>query len=416
MTRIALFAAMIGALLAGCGELSRPASTPSDAEAHLRALVDSLLPTLQQVSGLDARAPVNVALRSPEQVRSFVDRRLAEDFPPAELDGVHAAYALLGLIPDTLNLRQLLSDLYAEQIVGYYDPDSTMLYVIDGVPAEAVRPVLVHELVHALQDQELNLDSLIARERGNDRQLAAQAMIEGHATLAMLAFLGGEAAGRVVDPGELPDPSAQIRSGLDAAQQYPVFRSAPRLLREVLIFPYAEGASFAWTVWAALPAEQRPAITSIIPESTEQVLDPRAKFLSQRDTPTEVSFAEGSDWRVLYENNFGALETRLFLEIRGAAGQLAEGWDGDRYRVLEDDAGRRALVWFSVWDSAEAARTFAAAAERVLGTAERGNTAAITLLDTGRPAVRVVVVVSGLDATAVGAGQLTCTADACVVR
>jgi hypothetical protein len=416
LTRAELFVALCVVMLGGCGEMSRPASPPSDAEARLRALVDSLLPTLQQISGLTARAPVNVALRSPEQVRSFVDLRLAEDFPPDELAGAQAAYALLGLIPDSLDLRQLLSDLYAEQIVGYYDPDSTMLYVTQGVPAEAVRPVLVHELVHALQDQQLDLDSLIARERGNDRQLAAQALIEGHATLVMLAFQARETSGRSVHPGELPDPSAQIRSGLDAGQQYPVFRSAPRLLREVLIFPYAEGTSFAWTVWASQPAQQRLPLAMIIPESTEQVLDPRAKFMTRRDTPTEVRFTEGSDWRVLYENNFGALETRLFLEISDAAGQNAEGWDGDRYRVLEDAAGRRALVWFSVWDTAEGASAFAAATARALGTGESGQSAAIMVLDAGRPAVRVVVVTAGLEPNAVRAGELTCTADACTVR
>jgi hypothetical protein len=403
-------------LLAGCAEMSRPASSPSQAEVRLRALVDSLLPSLQLVSGLEARAPVNVALRSPEQVRSFVDLRLEEDFPPEEMAGVHAAYALLGLIPDTLDLRQLLTDLYAEQIVGYYDPDSTMLYVIEGVAAEAVRPVLVHELVHALQDQYVNLDSLIARERGNDSQLAAQALIEGHATLAMLAFLAGEAAGRVVDPATLPDPSAQIRSSLNVSQQYPVFRSAPRILREVLIFPYAEGAAYAWAVWAAGPAGQRPDIGAIIPASTEQVLDPRTKFITERDAPTEMMFGADSDWRILYENNLGALETRLFLEIRGAAGHSADGWDGDRYRVLEDAEGRRALVWYSVWDTAEAARVFAAAAERALAVDERGTTAAITLADAGRPAVRIVVATAGLDPAVVRAGEISCSAEGCVIR
>jgi hypothetical protein len=194
-----------------------------------------------------------------------------------------------------------------------------------------------------------------------------------------------------------------------------VFRSAPRLLREVLIFPYADGAAFAWAVWAARPAAERPAIATIIPESTEQVLDPRGKFLTERDTPTDVRFDGDAQWRILYENNFGALETRLFLEIKGATGPSAEGWDGDRYRVLEDAQGRRALVWFSVWDTPEAARAFAAAAERALGTDEN-TTAAISVLEANRPAVRVVIATTGLEPADVRAGELTCTADACTVR
>lgn len=393
------FLALVPALLAvpaGCAETARNGA-PSEAEARLRAVVDSLIPTLEQISGLEARNAVNVGLRSPEQVRAFVDARLDEDFPPDELDGVHAAYSLLGLIPDTLDLRRLLADLYAEQIVGYYDPDSTMLYVVEGVPPQAARPVLVHELVHALQDQVIDLDSLIARERGNDRQLAAQAMIEGHATLVMMAFLAGEASGRVVDPATLPDPAEQIRAGLASGDAFPVFGSAPQLLREVLIFPYSRGASFAWQVWANRAEGERPPIGSLIPESTEQVLEPRAKFLELRDMPTDVAFADdGAGWRVVYENSLGSLETGLFLEIRGVSGGGAVGWDGDRYRVLEDDAGRRALVWYSVWDSTEDARAFARDAARALGAG-----AIVTELEAEARAVRIIVPESGLDASQV---------------
>jgi hypothetical protein len=39
-------------------------------------------------------------------------------------------YVALGLIPDTLELRPLLLDLYTEQVMGYYDPRSTTLYVL----------------------------------------------------------------------------------------------------------------------------------------------------------------------------------------------------------------------------------------------------------------------------------------------
>src|SRR5690606_21489386 len=106
---------------------------------------------------------------------AYVEAQLTDEMPPEELEGVHATYALLGLIPDTLDLRALLLDLYTEQIVGYYDPETKTLYAVEGVQREALRPVLAHELVHALQDQHANLDSLISRERGNDRQVAAQA-------------------------------------------------------------------------------------------------------------------------------------------------------------------------------------------------------------------------------------------------
>jgi hypothetical protein len=369
----------------------------------LDAVVDSLLPQLAPLSGLAIREPVRVAVRSADQVRAFVEHRLAEDYSPATVDGIRTAYALLGLVPDTLDLARLLTDLYAEQIVGYYDPDSTTLYVVAGVPDEALRPVLAHELVHALQDQHLDLDSLIAPERGNDRQLAAQAAIEGHATLVMLAFLARDATGQAVDPATLPDPSAQIRAGLSGTAAFPVFQSAPEVLREVLVFPYAEGASFAWTTWAR--ATPRPTFAELIPESTEQVLDP-ARF-RMHDAPVDVVFGDEASWRVVYENSLGAFETGLFLRIRGGDARAATGWAGDRYRVIEGGSGERALVWHSVWDDEAAADGFAAAAAAILGDE------AVERYDAGRPAV-LIRVGRAIPSASVPAGRLSCPSDASI--
>lgn len=401
---------LICVLIAGCAQ----GNVRRDPEAALRAGVDSMLPALERISGLQALRPVNVALRSADQVRSFVEARMLEEFPLSDVDGIQTAYSLLGLLPDTLDLRALLADLYAEQIVGYYDPDSSALYVIEGVPADALQPVLAHELVHALQDQHIDLDSLIARERGNDRQLAAQAAIEGHATLVMLSILGGS-GGEPIDPANVPDPSAQLRAGLSNDAAFPVFRDAPELLREVLLFPYAQGASFMWSVWARAPAGQRPALTELIPQSTEQVLHPVEKFL-ERDAPTDVTFATVPEapWRIVYENTFGALESLLFLQIRAQMMDAASGWDGDRYRVLEDEDGVRALLWVSVWDDARSADDFAAATLGVLET--RSNTRTqVTRVDAGRPVVVVVVRAQGLDPAAVPAARIRCDDSACVI-
>lgn len=412
MTRAIRSGAILALALAACAD-----GTPrqgGEAPDPLAALVDSLLPRLERLAGLEARAPVTVAVRSPAQVRAFVEHRLREDYPPETVTGIRDAYALLGLVPDTLDLQRLLADLYAEQIVGYYDPDSTTLYVTEGVPADALRPVLAHELVHALQDQHIALDSLIAPERGNDRQLAAQAAIEGHATLVMLAFLAGETQGVEVEPAMLPDPAAQIRAGLDGAAAYPVFQSAPRLLREILVFPYADGASFAWSVWAAVPVAERPPLIELIPASTEQVLAPATRFTGTPDMPTDVAFETGADgWRTVYENTFGALETGLFLELHGAPRGAATGWDGDRYRVLADAADRRALVWWSVWDDGASADAFAAAARQALA----GRPHQVSRADAGRPAVLIRIGDAGAGGAAIPAGTLHCMQDGvCIAR
>ena len=116
---VALFA-----VAAACRGQSRRDSE----EAVLRQLVDSLRGPVERATKLTFRTPPRSALRSREQVRSYLLAKLDQELPPARMRGLETAYRLFGLLPDTLDLRGLLLDLYAEQVAGYYDPDSAMLF------------------------------------------------------------------------------------------------------------------------------------------------------------------------------------------------------------------------------------------------------------------------------------------------
>jgi len=369
-------------------------------DERLQAVVESLVPQLERLAGLEARAPIAVTRQGREEMRAYVVRKLEEELPEEELRGIEATYEALGLLPDTLDLRALMLDLYTEQVVGYYDPESDRLYLIEGVGADALRSVLVHELVHALQDQHMDLDSLVAREHGNDRQTAAQAAIEGHATLVMFALLAEERTGAPVDPGLLPDLGAQLRPALEGQnERFPVFRTAPRIIREALLFPYLQGASFVQALWRASPdGEKRPApLGENLPASTEQVMWPEARFLEERDPPTELRLgptpaAAGGAWRTVHENTLGALETSIFLtqHLGAGADTVAFGWDGDRFRLIEAPGGERALVWYSVWDGPAEADRFADAYRRIAAV-RQGRAVRIERLEVeGRPVVLVV--------------------------
>jgi hypothetical protein len=365
--------------------------------ADLQRMADEMMPRVEALSGLPAKKPVQLELQDRAAMRRYVEGKLAEEWPADELAGVKATYAALGLIPESLDLQKLLLDLYTEQVVGYYDPGSKALYLVKGAPAGDVRTVLAHELVHALQDQHADLDSLVSRRRGNDRQSAAQAALEGHATLVMFAQAIEKQLGKPLRPEQLPDMGAQLAPTLEAQNaQFPVFQNAPRVIRETLLFPYVGGAAYAQSLWrGANPdgqtAEPRfPApLAEHLPLSTEQVLHPDRAH----DLPTELQLeATAAGWRTLYENTLGELETGIVLKEHLGAGaeRAAAGWDGDRYRLLEAPGGGRALVWYSVWDDAASADRFADAYRRVLEhrTGRQGRVERFEV--DGRPVVRVI--------------------------
>ena len=180
-----LLAVGLGPVLSGC----RARAEAVQGESQLRTLVRQMIPSVEHAAGMRFKTPPVVERRTRAQVRDYVIHKLDEDLPPSELAGVQAAYRLFGLLPDSLDLRATMVDLLTEQVAGYYDPDSNALYVAADVDSPLVRTTVSHELVHALQDQYMNLDSVMQQRRQNDRRSAAQAILEGQATLGQILVL-----------------------------------------------------------------------------------------------------------------------------------------------------------------------------------------------------------------------------------
>ncbi len=347
-----------GCLVTACDEPPRSDTLVVSSDPELRQIVSELLPLLMPRTGLELLHPVRVERRSREQLVAYLQAKLDEELPPDEERHLTRSYALLGLVPGEMDLRSLLLSLYTEQVPGFYDPDSTSLFVLDDEPPEALSTVLVHELVHALQDQAANLDSLTAKERGNDAQTAAQAAIEGHATLVMLEYMMEQIQGRPLDLSQMDGFADQLRPALQAIRaQYPALAQAPLVIQESLLFPYVEGAGFVQHIWRE--GRRLAPFGEWLPQSTEQILHPERFVGGARDDPRDLHLSV-EQARVLYTDGLGELETGLMLQelVGFVEGPAATGWDGDRFALLETSTGE-ALLWVSVWDEASDRDRFA---------------------------------------------------------
>jgi hypothetical protein len=343
------------ALLAtGCRERAQAVQ----GEAELRDMVKRMMPVVAQAAGLPFKQEPVVLRRSRAQVRDYVIHKFDEDLPPGELAGLQSGLRLFGLIPQNLELRSTMIDLLTEQIAGYYDPDSNALYIPSDIEPFQLRVVVSHELVHALQDQYIQLDSIINQHGRNDRRSAAQAVLEGQATVSQIPVLMPEQ-----NPDTLPLGWFWRQRAVMAQQQAQMkeFARAPLWLREGLVFPYLGGADFI--VWFRHKYFGR-SVLEAMPVSSEQILHPER--YEAKDEPTEMEFTGPAADTVQFEDNLGEFEIRLLFQQHlgdeAEAARLASGWDGDRYQVLGREAD--ALVWYTVWDDAAAAERFARGLER----------------------------------------------------
>ena len=384
LTRLAALSAVAVAANLACRERAQAVQ----GEADLKDMVRRMMPIVADAAGLEFKREPLVVRRSRTQVRDYVVHKFDEDLPPGDLAGLESALRRFGLIPDSLQLRTTMIDLLTEQIAGFYDPDSNALYIPDDIQPSQMRIVVSHELVHALQDQYVRLDSIITQRHANDRRTAAQAILEGQATIAQIP---------VLMPEQKPDTFPlgwfwRMRTVMAQQQaQMQEFARAPLWLREGLVFPYLGGADFV--VWFRRKYFGRSVLDSM-PRSTEQILHPER--YAGHDEPTDIAFTPGQGGPVQWEDGLGEFETRLLFQQHlgneEEAARLATGWDGDRYQVLgKGDA----LVWYSVWDDAAAAGRFATGLQRAWskrgGVGPSGRRADIQQLTIdGRSVVRLV--------------------------
>jgi hypothetical protein len=345
--RVAWLVLPLLSLVAGCDRRKNVG-----AGAYTNRVADAV-PQIERATGLKFKTPPKVDVRTRAQVREFLVAKFNESTPAEQLRGEERAYKLFGLLPDTLDLRRFLLELLTEQIVGYYDPATKVLYVVEGAPDDLTGVTITHELIHALQDQYLNLDSIQKATGNSDRQLAAQAVLEGQATFEQMQIMyGGNLMQRL--PGGWESLRQVIR---ESQSSMPIFSASPMAIQESLLFPYLSGAEFVRRFKARRPG--RSPLLDPLPVSSEQILSDSAYFGAQPDVPTPIAFPASVDG--VHEETLGEFATRLLLFQHGKNNTVAigaaHGWEGDRYRVIRSGEGS-GIVWVTLWETSTDAAEF----------------------------------------------------------
>ncbi len=324
-----------------------------------------------QLRGLQPKAPIQKGVNSRSEIAQFLDSHVRENYDDAQIQSEGILLRKLGMIPQDLDYKAFTLKLLTEQVGGYYDPDKKTFFIADWLPLEQQKPVMVHELTHALQDQYFDIGRMQKEDlklHNDDRVLAHQAVFEGDAMAVMLDYL--------LEPGgktfsQLPNLVMVMRSqfsNMDA--QYEVFREAPIFLKEELLFPYGYGAAFLQKIRASQPWEAVNKIYADLPASTEQIIHPE-KYFTNRDEPQSVRVQDptpqlGPAWKVAYTNVMGefALDVMLKQQIpEDKARKAAAGWGGDQILLVTDQAGESAVFFSSTWDSPQDADEFYQAME-----------------------------------------------------
>lgn len=361
--------------LAGLGILPAAApavSPPADGEPATAtpdaATVERVLAKLERLTGVSRKRPVAARTMSRAEIETLVLRKLGADYTEAEIREETLILETLGLVPAGTDLKRLVADLYTEQLGGYYDPDSGAYVMADWIEPVLQEAVMAHELVHALQDQYGGIGALQARVRhDDDAALALMGLLEGTATIAMLAYMTDTPVEQVA---AIPGIAAMMRTAARQSQgQAAVFARAPAFLQAAMLFPYLEGTDFACRLMETRTFAQTLRLVEHPPATTEQILRPEMYLATPPECGRLLALDE-SFWHEMgrptgLPRHWGQFQLAEFLK-RGlpdadAAG-AARGWGGDVLVLVERSDGRPPLVlWLIAWDAPADADRFQAA-------------------------------------------------------
>ncbi|MEX2323029.1 MAG: hypothetical protein WEA29_04580 [Acidimicrobiia bacterium] len=352
--------------------------------------IDELIAETERIRGLEFVEPPTVVVLTRDALARRVADLIDEDLDPDEVAVWQEIYAVLGLLERSVDLGDAYRGAYAEQVAGYYDPESGELFVgADAALSPLDRSIVVHELVHALTDQHFqwwaDLDALTSGGE-YDAATAIHALAEGDATYFQLVFLQSLPIG---------DYIAAVEESL--AADTTVLDSFPGWFAADLVFPYDAGFRFVSRLVDSGGIDAVDQAYRLAPSTTEQILQPGKYLISEPALPVALAPLDLAGYEVFDEGPLGAWGLQnLLLEGVSDADRIiaAGGWGGDHLRIHWDGsrvAAAYALEADTPSDAAEiAAALVDAMAARGLG---RGRSAGpgVTVFDTGSGYVEVRV-------------------------
>jgi hypothetical protein len=351
---------LCAALVLGAGAAGAASSEPRPAlTAALASAVAQIEKKLPEIRGRGFKTPVPLETMGEDSVRGFLLKKLEEEYPDARIAEEQKTYQHFGFLKRGDDLKSLFIDMLTSQAAGFYDQDRKRLFLVEGKPFPGI--ALVHEMAHALQDQNFDVGRILEGARDNDDALrAAQAMIEGEAMALSSLYMSLRPEQPAVFEGldALAGGKERLQESLDALHSY------PDMLQADLMFPYTQGMSWAEAVNRIGGAALMDQMFRRPPESTEQILHPE-KIQSPRDVPSIIDRKilpdlKQAGYDTVKVNTWGEFCVRQLLGGAGdqGAGDAATGWDGDLYAVYEKAGAGTAMIWVSAWDSAEDAAEF----------------------------------------------------------
>jgi len=365
-----------------------PETTISSKEAkELFHSVDEILQFASQDTGLPIKHNVKRRLTKRDEVQKYLEKSMKDDKDAKRLERSSAVLKKFGLLPRNFDLSSFLVAMLREQVAGYYDVKTKTVNLLNWLDVEQQKPVLAHELTHALQDQSFGIEKWMkgsaedtdkkehdpspADIETDEESSARQAVVEGQAMVVLLDYSLAPQGKTMLDAPQIVDALEQ--GMLQGTADSPKFRDAPMFLKEELTFPYRYGLDFTRALLKAGGKELAYAgAFKDPPKTTREIMQPETYLTHEKLEPLKMIDME-KDFKGYEPFDIGAMgefDVDVLVEQyagRDAATAIYPEWRGGYYfagmlkGILKNDKSAPiGVLYVSRWSSPAKAAEFAA--------------------------------------------------------
>ncbi len=329
--------------------------------------INGILKELSEITGFPVRRQLPFSLITRDQVNRYLRDEIRVSVKPEDIRAQEAMMKKFGFAPAGFDLKQTTIDLLTEQAAAFYDFRRRKLFISEWAAVNMRDTAIVHELAHALADQNFSIRKFSHKAAADgEMAMARESVVEGQASWLMLEVEARRNGKSLADRDLAHQLLADSPESRDA--QYPVYSKAPLYLRKTLLFPYEAGGRFQQAVFERDGKASFAAVFAHAPVSTSQIEHPERYFAG--DAPVNPALPKpGAGMKAFVKGSLGELETRILLEqyVNAATAEsLAPMLRGSQFRLDESRKEhsrehRMTLVYASEWaDEAAAARYFVA--------------------------------------------------------
>lgn len=313
------------------------------------SLEDALL-NLQNIRGEKPSFKINIEEIDKNTLETYVNEALEETYGNDLVNFERILY-FFNILKEKESYKERAISIYKEQAAAFYNPKDHTMKVMEGLTENDLflQNALIHELMHALQDEKLKIYKEMLKRKGNyDSLIAFQSFLEGEALIVTFLSFGDFLINE-------EDVFSILKDNVDLITEKfeELIPTENDFLYYEILLPYKAGSSFVLNnmkdeKWAGVEK-----IYKSLPCSMEEIFHFDKTYKPPKDFSKISQKIKFKNSKRVFSTTFG--ESFIYFIFskyfsKEDAKIKAEGWDGDQILLFEKD-GKNFVLWMLHWDS-----------------------------------------------------------------